>query len=113
MGFSARTSFKAMPGVASTVRHSAVESAAQVTPLDKPGVMAPRWEKELHKLVLAGRLEELAIFGLTHPEVPSLVTSLDALIAFATGDPARALPLLWRAWGSGEQLDGSPSSAST
>ncbi len=108
MGFTARTSFKAMPGVALTVSHAATESAVEVTALEKPGVRAPRWEKELHKLVLAGRLDQLALFGLTYPEVASLVTSLDALIAFATVDTARALPLVWRAWGSGEQLEREP-----
>ena len=81
--------------------------------MGKPGVMAPRWEKELHKLVLAGRLDELATFGSTYPEVPSVVTSLDALIAFATGDPARALPLLGGRGGAASSSSGSPSSAST
>ena len=108
MGFTARTSFKAIPGVALTVSHSAAESGAQLTVLGKPGVMAPRWEKELHKAVLAGRFEELAAFGSVYPEVASLVTSLDALVAIMTGDPTRATPLLWRAWGSGEQIEREP-----
>jgi tetratricopeptide (TPR) repeat protein len=109
MGFTARKSFKAMPGVALTISHAApVEPAVQLTPIGKPGVMAPRWEKELHAVLLDGRFEELVAFGSAYPAVASLVTCLDALTAITTGDSALALPLLWRAWGSGEQVEREP-----
>lgn len=142
MGFTARKSFKVMPGVRMTVsksgvstsvgvrgarvtrtasgrvtrtvgvpgtgiRHtqtiggagrSATSQAPVATPPAKPGLMAPKWEKELYKAITQSRFDELPGIAQRYPEVGPVAAALDGFVAFANNDHARAREVLAWVW---------------
>lgn len=150
MGFTARKSFKVMPGVRMTVSKSGVSASAGVkgarvtrtasgrvtrtvgipgsgishtktlssaprsrsaasrqvpqppTPAGapKPGLMAPKWEKELHKVVTQQRFGDLPHIARTFPEAAPLAAALDGLMAMQKGERDRALEACRWAWSS-------------
>ena len=108
MGFTARTSYKAMPGVALTVSHAATDVRGEGDGARQARCDGAALGEGAPQVGPGRRARPAGHVWSTYPEVASLVTSLDALISFATVDTARALPLVWRAWGSGEQLEREP-----
>ena len=60
----------------------------------KPGVLAPRWERDLYKALTTGRFDELPLIGAANPDEAGLVAALDGLTALQAGDNPRALALL-------------------
>jgi len=146
MGFTARKSFKVMPGVRMTVSKSGVSTSAGVrgarvtrtasgsvtrtvgvpgsgvrhtktissssrpapapqrqappSPV-KPGLMAPKWEKELYKAVTQQQFVELPRIARTYPEAATLAATLDGLTAMQNGEDARALEACRWAWSAG------------
>lgn len=152
MGFTARKSFKVMPGVRMTVSKGGVSTSvgtrgARVTrtasgrvtrtvglpgsgishtktmssgasnravpppqpskPV-KPGLMAPRWEKELHKAITEQRFGELPRIAGAYPEAAELAAALDGLMAMQAGQDARALEACRWAWATGDDIGEHP-----
>lgn len=156
MGFTARKSFKVMPGVRMTVSKGGVSTSAGVkgvrvtrtasgrttrtvgipgsglshtntissskaksahapgpaaappAALSKPGFTAPKWEKELHKVITSGKFEELSRIGQTYPEAAGVAATLDGFVAMQNGDSGRALDLCRWAWSYGGAIDDHP-----
>lgn len=155
MGFTARKSFKVMPGVRMTVSKSGISTSAGVTgaritrtssgrvtrtvgvpgsgirhtqtiggsggrtrsapaepaqaaPSKPPGFTAPKWEKELHKAVTAGRYGDLPKIAQDHPEVAPLAAALDGIVAFGNGDHARATEVLSWVWATNAVIEEHP-----
>jgi predicted negative regulator of RcsB-dependent stress response len=74
----------------------------------KPGLTAPRWEKDLYKALTTQSFGDLAGVARSHPEAAPLVAVLDGLTAMQAGDTDRALPVLRWAWSSAHDIDGHP-----
>lgn len=81
-------------------RTSAAAPSAKPIEPPKPGMLAPRWEKDLHKVITTGRFDELAAIGAAHPEVAGLVSAIDGMVAMQAGESQRALQLLRWSWAS-------------
>lgn len=159
MGFTARKSFKVMPGVRMTVSKGGVSTSAgvrgarvtrtasgrvtrtvgvpgsgvshtktlssnsrppaksaqrrggppQAPPAPtqapaKPGLMAPKWEKELYKAVTGQHYGELQRIAQTFPEAAALAAALDGLTALQNGEGTRALEACRWAWAAGGDI---------
>lgn len=152
MGFTARKSFKVMPGVRMTVSKGGVSTSvgtrgARVTrtasgrvtrsvglpgsgishtktmssgapkrpatpphpskPV-KPGLMAPKWEKDLHKVITEQKFDELPRIAGAYPEAAELAATLDGLMAMQAGEDARALDACRWAWAAGGDIGEHP-----
>ena len=51
----------------------------------KPGVLAPRWEKDLYKALTTSRFDELPLIGAANPDEAGLVAALDASPRYRLG----------------------------
>ena len=70
----------------------------------KPGLLAPRWEKDLHKALLAPSAEAFLRVGREHSEAQQLAAFFEAFtIALPAGDHARTRELA--AWLFGNSFD--------
>lgn len=74
----------------------------------KPGLMAPKWEKELYRALQTGRFGDLAAIAHAHPVAAGLVAALDGVTAMTGGDHARALQALRYAWAYSGQVEDHP-----
>jgi predicted Zn-dependent protease len=74
----------------------------------KPGLTAPRWEKDLYKAVTTQSFGDLAGIAQSHPEAAPVVAVLDGLTAMQAGDTGRALQVLRWAWSAAPDIDGHP-----
>ncbi|UFN43650.1 DUF4236 domain-containing protein [Nocardioides okcheonensis] len=146
MGFTARKSFKVMPGVRMTVSKSGVSTSVgtrgarvtrtasgrvtrtvglpgsgishtktvsggasrraatppqQASKPVKPGLMAPKWEKELHKAITEQHYQELPRIAGAYPEAAGVAATLDGLVAMQAGETDRALEVCRWAWSAG------------
>jgi hypothetical protein len=70
-------------------------------PPPKPGLFAPRAEKELFEVVQRQDWGRLSALGVAHPEWRPLIASLDGIFALASDDRRRAQELLEFAFASG------------
>jgi len=151
MGFTARKSFKVIPGVRMTVSKSGISTSAGVKGArvtrtssgrvtrtvgvpgsgvahtktvssgksqrqapppaspspTKPGLMAPKWEKELYKVVMSQKFDELPRIAQTYPEAASVAATLDGLTAMQNGED-RALEVCRWAWAAGGDVAENP-----
>ncbi|WP_454855276.1 DUF4236 domain-containing protein [Promicromonospora soli] len=64
----------------------------------RPGLFAPKWEKELYKAIASGRLDRLGEIAQAYPESMPVAVTLDALSAMGRGASDRALALCRAAW---------------
>lgn len=67
-------------------------------PPAKPGLGAPKWEKELYKAIEANRMQDLARIARAYPVAAPLIGALDGLNAMSTDDNARAREILRWVW---------------
>jgi tetratricopeptide (TPR) repeat protein len=64
----------------------------------KPGLMAPKWEKELHSAITEQHFEELPRIAEAYPEAAGIAATLDGLVAMQAGETSRALEVCRWAW---------------
>lgn len=74
----------------------------------KPGLMAPKWEKELYKVVTEQRFDELPRIAGAYPEAAELAATLNGLMAMQAGEDARALEACRWAWATGGDIGEHP-----
>ncbi|MFE6508115.1 DUF4236 domain-containing protein [Nocardioides sp. NPDC057764] len=67
-------------------------------PAAKPGLGAPKWEKELYKAIQGQRWQDLAGIAQAHPATAPLIGALDGLNAMSTDENARAREILRWVW---------------
>ncbi|WP_205474222.1 DUF4236 domain-containing protein [Nocardioides sp. SYSU D00038] len=67
----------------------------------KPGLLAPKWEKELHKALIGQNASDLPRIAQTYPEEAGLVATFDGLLAMQAGENERALQACRWAWSTG------------
>lgn len=79
-----------------TARPAAAAPAPR--PPAKPGLGAPKWEKELYKAIQAQRWQDLASIAQAHPVAAPLIGALDGLNAMSTEDNPRAREVLRWVW---------------
>lgn len=95
----------------SSPRPTRPPSAPAAPALPKPGMFAPKWEKELYAAVTAQNWADLQRIGTSYPEALPLAVTLDALANLANQDPAH-LPhladLLRWSWAKAGRIEDHP-----
>lgn len=74
----------------------------------KPGLLAPKWEKDLYKAVLAGRYEDLPQIAKDNPDLAPVAAALDGFKALLDADYARATDVLGWVWSTGSSIENHP-----
>lgn len=83
-------------------------AAAPIPALAKPGLTAPRWEKDLYTALMGGRIGDLPGIAQAHPEAQLVAATVDGLDAMQSGDNARALDILRWVWNLGAAIENHP-----
>jgi hypothetical protein len=85
-------------------RSAASDPAGAPTPnlgsVVKPGLTAPRWEKDLYAATVGGEAYRLPQLVSTHQLKDPLIATLDGLSALAAGHRPAALGALQWSWGA-------------
>jgi hypothetical protein len=85
---------------------SAPVSAPAAPP--KPGMFAPKWEKELYRALSTGNFDELPRIAEAYPEAAPIAATIDGLHAMAEGDHSRALGVCRWAWSTAGDIATDP-----
>lgn len=87
------------------MQNSAPPRAPRAT---KPGLLAPKWEKDLFAAVNANSRDDLGKVGRAHSEAQYVAGALEGLLAVRDGDTQRAAVILQWAWDFGGRIEESP-----
>lgn len=107
MGFTARESFKVIHGVRVTVSKSGVPASPGTwcTTSARPGLTAPRWEKQLHAALLEGDLLGMATVAQTAPDAAVPASLAEGVLAYERGAHDRAREVLAWVWAHGGTVE--------
>ena len=71
----------------------------------KPGLTAPRWEKDLYRAITDNRIGDLAGIGHTSPDAAPVAAVVEGFAAFQAGNHERATALLDWVWRYGGPIE--------
>lgn len=95
-------------GGRSTRRRAAPTPPPRPPQAIKPGLTAPKWEKELHKAISSGDYSQFQQIANRSPDAAPPAAVLDGFTAFARGDHAHAKNALGWVWASGAAIEDNP-----
>jgi tetratricopeptide (TPR) repeat protein len=103
IGSSSRRGSRARRGGAAAPRAAAPTASPAASP-PKPGLFAPKWEKELYHAVKDESWSELERIAARYPDAAGIAVTLDAFCHLGDADPSRAASLLARAWSEADDI---------
>lgn len=85
---------------------SSHQTAPAQSPLPvKPGLFAPRWEKDLFRAIQTNDASALPTIAAASAEAAPIASVIEALWAFSSGNNKRARDLLTWYWGRGDNIE--------